>query len=1065
MLAGRADSLHVTADLTGRGHDDIERRIELTGLRLGKRLKLDQFRYVAEPSRLELSGEVDFSSGPSIEGVATFRDLEPSVLLADPDLVVLGNLDGAVRFAGAGLTRATFRGSVEVALDGATAFGLPFGAGALSGTLDRGALEVDQARFTVGGSQLAGRGTIDRANVVEAELHGDLADLAVLTQIGGVFRAAAPEGHGDVTVHVAGPVRAPELSGTLRLEDTSIGGLQASQLDITAEALQLGATRLDFRAEGRNVGRGDRRFDRLTADGWGDSGSLVFRSLDLETDQAALSLAGRLDFGEEGRVDAAVDRLSLRAVDGSSAWENAGAVHVTRTRTAVEVTGLDLRGNGGSVAGQVTVLPSGNTSFRATGHAVDLKLFSPFLTSGAVVGGVVDFEGSGVVGADTLGADMRLDLAHGRFGGRVVDALSGHLVLGDAITLDGVSLETPEIRASISGALTPPAGKLRDALFDREARSRALAHTEIRGLDVQVSSSDFTWLWNVIPKAPVTGGAGHVNARIDGPFLGPTAHLDAEVTGGAIGSEPLDAFRVQADFDGEVLTIHDGLLETGSDSLSVGGVVGLQWTSEDPRPRLRAGREVDLHLATSGLPLESLSRTISLFTNLHGLADARLELTGVPGALRFGGDFSVREGRLTIPTFDEPLVDGTAQGRFDAKGIELTSASFSDGRGGTMEGHGRVELENLHPTDFTIDVNAREYHYRSDLIDTRAIGSGTLQILARTTSDGRLLPFYQGRFRVSRADIGPKALTPPGTEGAGGAGPDLPPGVVAPPELTAPDTGGNLVTLPAGPAPAPAPAAFLAEIALKGDRNLWLKTPEMDLELAGDVVFHANERGMGLTGEVSTLRGTYSVLNSRFNVDRATVEFTDPNDPGASYIDAQASTTVLDEDITVYVTGTVITPNIRLETQSGMSEAEIYELLALRVKRNDAATGQQEGAISSAFRRSYVAALTNRFGGELGRELGLDTFDYQEGDSGARSSVTVGKNVGRDFFFKYRQAVGGASDPSVDPSVTRETLESPERALTVEYRLNRIFQLQGETGTLPPGDDYINVDLKAEWGY
>jgi autotransporter translocation and assembly factor TamB len=324
-----------------------------------------------------------------------------------------------------------------------------------------------------------------------------------------------------------------------------------------------------------------------------------------------------------------------------------------------------------------------------------------------------------------------------------------------------------------------------------------------------------------------------------------------------------------------------------------------------------------------------------------------------------------------------------------------------------------------------------------------------------------MVPFYQGKFRVSRADIGPKALTPPGTETAS-AGPDLPPGVVAPPDLQA-SPGPNLVALPASAEPA-SPVAFLAEIGLKGDRNIWLKTPEMDLELAGDVVFHANEKGMGLTGEVSTLRGTYSVLNSRFDIDRATVEFTDPNDPAASYIDAQASTTVLDEDITVYVTGSVILPNIRLETQSGMSEAEIYELLALRVKRNDATTAAQEGTISDAFRRSYLAAITNRFGGELGRELGLDTFDYQQGDPGVRSSVTVGKNVGRDFFFKYRQAVGTA-DPALEASVTREALDSPERAFTVEYRLNRIFMLQGETGTVPPGDDYLNVDLKAEWGY
>jgi hypothetical protein len=145
-----------------------------------------------------------------------------------------------------------------------------------------------------------------------------------------------------------------------------------------------------------------------------------------------------------------------------------------------------------------------------------------------------------------------------------------------------------------------------------------------------------------------------------------------------------------------------------------------------------------------------------------------------------------------------------------------------------------------------------------------------------------------------------------------------------------------------------------------------------------------------------------------------------------------------------------------------MSEPEIYELLALRVKRSDP-NARAQGPINDAFRNSALAAVTNRWGGHLAGEVGLDTFTYEEGEIGkTRSSVTVGKNVGRDVFLKYRQSVGG--EP-IDPSAQRETLESPERAFTVEYRLNQMFLLQGETGTLPQGDEYLNVDLRAEWGY
>jgi hypothetical protein len=682
VVDGSRDSLRVAADLVGRGRDDLERRIGIAGLRVGNHVALERFRYEAGSSRLDLSGDLHLGDGTRIEGVAVFRDLEPAVLLADSDLDVLQDLDGTVRFEGQGLTRATFRGGVDIHLDGATAFGLRFESSALRGRLDRGALEVEDARFRVAGSELRGHGTIDRDNVVEAELRGDLADLAVLEQIGGAVRRAEPSGHGSVTVRVAGPVKAPEFDAMLRLEDASVAGLDAGSLEITAESLQLGATRVDFRAEGFDIGQGERRFDRVVAEGWSEADILELRSLEAETAAAILSLAGRLDFGQEGRLDALVDRLRLRAKDGSSDWTNGGAVRVARTGGAVTVTGLDLRGEGGSVSGDVTVLPGGAMSVRAVGRAVDLELFAPLLGRDVAMDGLADFEGSAVVGADTLGVDVRLSLRDGRFGDHRVQALAGRVVAGETVVLEGISVATPELEGTLDGTLIPPPGSLRDALFDREARVRALEGTTLRGVRANVASSDFGWLWSRIPKAPVTGGEGAVGARLDGPFLRPTAHLSAQVTGGSVGSEPLDSFVVSADFDGEALILRDGLLRTGEDSLTVSGVVPLEWTAADPRPRLRAGRALDLRLEAKDLPLQTLSRTISLFQILHGSADASLALSGEPGSLRFGGAFSVTGGRLTIPTFDEPLVNGTAQGVFDEQGILLESgASRTDGAG------------------------------------------------------------------------------------------------------------------------------------------------------------------------------------------------------------------------------------------------------------------------------------------------------------------------------------------------------------------------------------------------
>jgi autotransporter translocation and assembly factor TamB len=702
---------------------------------------------------------------------------------------------------------------------------------------------------------------------------------------------------------------------------------------------------------------------------------------------------------------------------------------------------------------------------------------SPFLPADRAPEGLLDFEGAGVFGADTLAADVGFAVGRGRIGRHGVDGAQGRVAFrDDRATFQNVSARLPFASVDVSGDLLVAGGGLRSAIGDSTARARALERATFRAFSARVESADFQWLWDRIPKVPVDGAAGSVVLRVEGPFLNPSAEIEAELSGGRLGPEALDSFEARGSFDGEVLEIRGGRLASGNGTIALDGTLPLEWTAADPEPRLRAGRDVNLRLQGRAFPLAAISPLVPLFTLLTGTADANLELRGQPGALRFDGDFSLAGGRLVIATFDEPLVNGIAAGRFDESGIEIESARFEDGRDGVVVGHGRVPLANLRATDCAIDVTARDYHYRSELTGIRGVGSGGMKILARTTAAGRLLPFFQGRFNVSRADVAEAALVPPSARGATS---DLPSGIVAPPEeMTAaaahpqspegpsPETAAGPLAAPA----TPAPVLVLADIALRADRNVWLKTREMDLEMAGDLVFESTERHMGIRGEVHTLRGSYAVLNTRFDVQRAEVEFTDPANVGSSYIDAEATTTVLDEKVTAVVTGTLAAPMIRLSTESGMAESEIYEMLALRIKRADSAgtegtAAEEPGLAGKAFRDSYLAALTNRFGGQLGREIGLDTFAYDVGEEGTRSSVTVGKNVGSDFFFTYRQAVGGNGDETADPSATRESLETPERALTIEYRLNRFFMLQGETGTLPLGDDYLNVDLRAEWGY
>jgi autotransporter translocation and assembly factor TamB len=357
-----------------------------------------------------------------------------------------------------------------------------------------------------------------------------------------------------------------------------------------------------------------------------------------------------------------------------------------------------------------------------------------------------------------------------------------------------------------------------------------------------------------------------------------------------------------------------------------------------------------------------------------------------------------------------------------------------------------------------IRLDGRDFRYRSAR-GVSGTGDGFVRITEKARADGKLVGLFAGRFDVERADLDERIFLQ--AEAAAAAVPDMPDGVQLPEEAR--QVPGEAPALQETP-----PAQLFLEMRFLGKKNVWLKTEEMEVELAGDATFHINEEYVGLSGETHTLRGRYAVLNTDFDVERAEVSFVDPSDVLASVIDAEATCRVLDEQVTFEVSGTIGKPIVVGRTESGMSEAEIYELLALRQKR-EAGADEEEGAtgpVTGAFLESWGALIATRFGREIGRELGIDTFDVEtvDGESGSESVVGVGKYIGSDVFVRYRERIGGGPDPIQDDTAMMDVLETPERQLLLEYRLSEILQLQGETGVILD-DPYVNVDLKAEWGY
>jgi hypothetical protein len=723
-------------------------------------------------------------------------------------------------------------------------------------------------------------------------------------------------------------------------------------------------------------------------------------------------------------------------------------VQIEKREGALRFTGLDLRGGNGSVRADVAVESSGEALVSASGRDVDLSVFAPFLLLPRELGGILDFDADVVVGADTLAATVEVELVDGRFGEDQLERIDGRIEIGEnRFVFDELVLRSSFATADIGGAVTLDEGTFLSVFADSAARDALLDRLELESVEVHIDSPDLDRVREVFPNLPSPGGAGQVHAVLAGPAAEPIAEFAVVLENARLESEPIDRFTAQGHFDGAVLSLETAHLESRGGTLDASGKLPLAWGVKTPSPKFERERDSDLRLVAERFPVRCVAVLVPFFELLSGPGTADLRLTGAGDALGFDGTFLLEDGRLELPGVEDPFVAGRVEGSMSHTGVELASIRCEDGKGGVAQGTGRLDLESLSLSAVRLDLAATRWHYRSPL-GAAGIGDGRLVLTLRDLSDGRRVPHLEGGFDITRADLEEKLLVPPSETLPLG---DVPAGVVVPEDA---------VRLP-GQEEEGLRAIVLAEIGLRAKNNVWLTTRQSKIEMTGDVTFRSTEEYAGITGEVKTLQGQYAVLNTEFEIEKGEIEFVDPADPQTSYINAVATTRVLDEDVTVDVTGTIGDPLIELRTESGMTEEEIYELLALRVRRSDdAGIPEDESQVSRDLLASWGALWATRFGREISGELGIDTFELEP--EAGYTNIGVGKRLGSSVFVKYTQQVAGTD--SAEPTTVERRNETPERQILLEYRLSEIFQLNGATGTIE-GSEYVNIDLRAEWGY
>lgn len=410
---------------------------------------------------------------------------------------------------------------------------------------------------------------------------------------------------------------------------------------------------------------------------------------------------------------------------------------------------------------------------------------------------------------------------------------------------------------------------------------------------------------------------------------------------------------------------------------------------------------------------------------MRGTLEANASLGGTRQAPQYSGSVQADDLALRSVVEGIELRDGRLRASLRGQRLELTEftlrgapvANGAPTSGGMVTATGFAEW--VPGSGLRSDVQARAQALRASLrADRRLVVSGDLR--AQTE--------------------GPK-LTVRGTLKADEA-------LFILPEDSAPSLGSDVVVLSKAPAAGPAPAASTPAtststtpdarstdiaVAFEMGDNFRVQGRGLSTRLTGALNITSAGRRAGalpsVTGELRTVQGTYRAYGQALDIEQGVLRFSGAYDNPA--LDVLAIRPNLTQRVGVQITGTALSPRIRLYADPELPDAE---KLAWLVLGRSAANGGAESAVLQQAALALLGGSGGGITGGLAKTLGLDELSFSgaaSNGSGTTTSatVTLGKRLSRNFYVAYERSLTG-------------TLGS----FFIFYDLSRRLTLRAQTG-------------------
>jgi hypothetical protein len=254
--------------------------------------------------------------------------------------------------------------------------------------------------------------------------------------------------------------------------------------------------------------------------------------------------------------------------------------------------------------------------------------------------------------------------------------------------------------------------------------------------------------------------------------------------------------------------------------------------------------------------------------------------------------------------------------------------------------------------------------------------------------------------------------------------------------------------------PSPLMEQLTGTIRLDVPRNTWIRSPDMQMELYGNVDVVKNGKVFELFGSLGIHRGYYTLYGKKLVIEEGELIFTGGETLNPS-VNLEAEYTFRDKErlkriLTLSVGGTANDPEISFVLDDvPIPEADAMAYLLFGQPFDDLNYGNQEGVSNAIPSRMLTGLVSSQLSKTIGSTFNLDMIEIDAGDNWQNTTFMVGKYITNDLFVTYQRSFGQAENESFTPET-----------ITLEYEISRRLSIRLVQGEVK--ESGIDVILKFE---